>query len=494
MPAKVGAAAPTADPDRILVALADRLAIVDVRSGELEPLARHPARLPRPARQRRRASTPPGASGSGRWPTTSRPGKGALYRLDGRRRSPPCSSRSTSPTGSTGRGRAHVLRRHADPARRPARLRRGHRRGREPPPVRDDRRDRRHRPTGSCSTTRAGSGSRCGAAGRSAATRPTACVDAQLAVPADNVTACWFARRAACSSPPPPRPSRWAAACSSPSPACQARLRGHSPDHDHRRGRPRHPLPHLAGPPRLRRDDARPRLLGRLRHAHHRRRRSRATASRSPRAAATSCASPPSRRSRPRVHGPRPRRGPRRPRRVLPPRHRRPAAALARARRRASSTSPPPRSSTRSGTCGRAPRASRCGSSSPTSRPSEFVAPSSTSSYLTDAIDPGTRPRAARGARRRQGRAPRRDGARRLPRLHDLGRLARLHRGRDPPARPRGGRRGLERREDEGRRAARGRRPPRRDHPRGDRHGAAADDGRQPGLGRPRGDREDARA
>ena len=39
LPAKVGAAAPTADPDRVLVALADRLAIVDVASGELEPLA-----------------------------------------------------------------------------------------------------------------------------------------------------------------------------------------------------------------------------------------------------------------------------------------------------------------------------------------------------------------------------------------------------------------------------------------------------------------------
>src|SRR3954470_16831246 len=38
LPAKVGSAAPTADPDRVLVALADRLAIVDVRGGELEPL------------------------------------------------------------------------------------------------------------------------------------------------------------------------------------------------------------------------------------------------------------------------------------------------------------------------------------------------------------------------------------------------------------------------------------------------------------------------
>src|SRR3954464_5029772 len=38
MPAKGGPPRPPADPDHVLVALADRLAIVDVRSGELEPV------------------------------------------------------------------------------------------------------------------------------------------------------------------------------------------------------------------------------------------------------------------------------------------------------------------------------------------------------------------------------------------------------------------------------------------------------------------------
>jgi sugar lactone lactonase YvrE len=42
LPAKVGAAAPTQDPGRVLVALADRLAKVDLATGDLEPLAQFP--------------------------------------------------------------------------------------------------------------------------------------------------------------------------------------------------------------------------------------------------------------------------------------------------------------------------------------------------------------------------------------------------------------------------------------------------------------------
>jgi sugar lactone lactonase YvrE len=42
LPAKVGAAAPTEDPGRVLVALADRLAFVDLETGDVEPLAELP--------------------------------------------------------------------------------------------------------------------------------------------------------------------------------------------------------------------------------------------------------------------------------------------------------------------------------------------------------------------------------------------------------------------------------------------------------------------
>ena len=44
LPAKVGAAAPTTDESRVLVALADRLAMVDLTTGEHEPLAAFPHR------------------------------------------------------------------------------------------------------------------------------------------------------------------------------------------------------------------------------------------------------------------------------------------------------------------------------------------------------------------------------------------------------------------------------------------------------------------
>jgi sugar lactone lactonase YvrE len=82
LPVKVGAAAPTADPDRILVALADRLAIVDVRSGELEPLADIPHAHP-DLRANDGAVDPSGRFWIGTMADDESSGKGALYRLDG---------------------------------------------------------------------------------------------------------------------------------------------------------------------------------------------------------------------------------------------------------------------------------------------------------------------------------------------------------------------------------------------------------------------------
>jgi sugar lactone lactonase YvrE len=82
LPAKVGAAAPTADPDRVLVALADRLAIVDVRSGELEPLVDLPHAHP-DLRANDGAVDPAGRFWIGTMADDESPGKGALYRLDG---------------------------------------------------------------------------------------------------------------------------------------------------------------------------------------------------------------------------------------------------------------------------------------------------------------------------------------------------------------------------------------------------------------------------
>jgi sugar lactone lactonase YvrE len=82
LPGKVGAAAPTADPDRVLVALADRLAIVDVRSGELEPLADFPHAHPG-LRANDGAVDPEGRFWVGTMAEDESPGKGALYRYDG---------------------------------------------------------------------------------------------------------------------------------------------------------------------------------------------------------------------------------------------------------------------------------------------------------------------------------------------------------------------------------------------------------------------------
>jgi sugar lactone lactonase YvrE len=83
MPAKIGAAAPTADPDRILVALADRLAIADVRSGELEPLVDVPHAHPG-LRTNDGAVDPSGRFWIGTMHDDEEtPDQGALYRLDG---------------------------------------------------------------------------------------------------------------------------------------------------------------------------------------------------------------------------------------------------------------------------------------------------------------------------------------------------------------------------------------------------------------------------
>jgi sugar lactone lactonase YvrE len=83
LPAKVGAAAPTADPDRVLVALAGRLAIVDVRSGDLEPVCDIPHAHP-DLRANDGAVDPAGRFWIGTMADDESPGKGALYRLDGR--------------------------------------------------------------------------------------------------------------------------------------------------------------------------------------------------------------------------------------------------------------------------------------------------------------------------------------------------------------------------------------------------------------------------
>ena len=94
----------------------------------------------------------------------------------------------------------------------------------------------------------------------------------------------------------------------------------------------------------------------------------------------------------------------------------------------------------------------------------------------------GRQPRAARG----------RDAPRRLPVVHDVGRVARLPATRRSAALPRRpSPTGWTRDEDEGRRPT-SRTTLRRaaHHPRGDRARRAADDGRQPGVGRRRGDRQ----
>ena len=83
LPSMVGAAAPTADPDRVLVALEDRLAIVDVNTHELESLAD----IPHPhggMRANDGAVDPSGRFWIGTMAIDEQPSDGALYRLDGR--------------------------------------------------------------------------------------------------------------------------------------------------------------------------------------------------------------------------------------------------------------------------------------------------------------------------------------------------------------------------------------------------------------------------
>jgi sugar lactone lactonase YvrE len=82
LPAKVGAAAPTQDPGRVLVALADRLAVVDVAGGELEPVADLPHAHPG-LRANDGAVDPAGRFWVGTMAEDESPGKAALYRLEG---------------------------------------------------------------------------------------------------------------------------------------------------------------------------------------------------------------------------------------------------------------------------------------------------------------------------------------------------------------------------------------------------------------------------
>jgi sugar lactone lactonase YvrE len=81
LPAKVGAAAPTQDPGRVLVALADRLAYVDLESGDLEPLVDFPH-----GREDMRANDgdvdPSGRFWIGTMCEDEEPDRAALYRYD----------------------------------------------------------------------------------------------------------------------------------------------------------------------------------------------------------------------------------------------------------------------------------------------------------------------------------------------------------------------------------------------------------------------------
>ena len=81
LPAKVGAAAPTADPARVLVALGDRLAIVDLATGDLEPLAAFPHRRSG-MRANDGAVDPAGRFWIGTMCDDEAPDLAALYRFD----------------------------------------------------------------------------------------------------------------------------------------------------------------------------------------------------------------------------------------------------------------------------------------------------------------------------------------------------------------------------------------------------------------------------
>jgi sugar lactone lactonase YvrE len=82
LPAKVGSAAPTADPARVLVALADRLAIVDTATGDLEDLVAVPHAHPG-LRTNDGSVDTAGRFWVGTMAEDESPDKGALYRYDG---------------------------------------------------------------------------------------------------------------------------------------------------------------------------------------------------------------------------------------------------------------------------------------------------------------------------------------------------------------------------------------------------------------------------
>ena len=82
LPLKVGSAAPTRDTDLVLVALADRLAIVDVGTGDVEDLVELPHAHPG-LRANDGAVDPAGRFWVGTMAEDESPGKGALYRFEG---------------------------------------------------------------------------------------------------------------------------------------------------------------------------------------------------------------------------------------------------------------------------------------------------------------------------------------------------------------------------------------------------------------------------
>ena len=190
MPAKVGCAVPTSDPDRVLVALADRLAIADVRSGELEPLLDIPHAYPA-LRANDGAIDPAGRFWIGTMADDESPGKGALYRLDGRELTtviePVDLSNGLDWTGDrmyyadTPTQRVDLL--DYDEATGAV----GNRR----PFVTIDETD--GSPDGLVLDDEGGLWLALWGGGQVRRYGPDGVVDAQLAVPADNVTACWFA-------------------------------------------------------------------------------------------------------------------------------------------------------------------------------------------------------------------------------------------------------------------------------------------------------------
>jgi len=190
VPAKVGCAVPTADPDRVLVALADRLAIADVRSGELEPLIDIPHAYPA-LRANDGAIDPAGRFWIGTMADDESPGKGALYRLDGRELTtviePVDLSNGLDWTGDrmyyadTPTQRVDLL--DYDEATGAVANRR--------PFVTIDETD--GSPDGLVLDDEGGLWLALWGGGQVRRYGPDGVVDAQLAVPADNVTACWFA-------------------------------------------------------------------------------------------------------------------------------------------------------------------------------------------------------------------------------------------------------------------------------------------------------------